>query len=330
MMPERPQFGNELDLLSVIGKSYHRRVELRHLRAFVAVAERLHFRRAADALRVSQPALSSQIRTLEADVGARLLDRTTHQVALTAAGRRLLGDARRLLRAAEDAALAARRQAAGEIGEITLGFVPSLTYHLLPLLLRRFRQAMPEVELRLRELDTAQQIEALIGHQLDLGFIGLGLPRETEDLQLALVGEEQLVAVLADDHPLLRRRRTHLTLRELAETPLYLAARESAPLFNPWIVVLCQQAGFQPRIAREEGQPATTISYAAAGLGATILPAQYARLQPPGVRFLPLARPAPRYRYFAAWAESHEHPARARFIELARATVSAARPARTG
>lgn len=329
-MPHGARFGNELNLRSVIGNRYHRHMELRHVRAFVAVAERLHFRRAAEALRISQPALSSQIRALEADVGTRLLDRTTHQVALTAAGRRLLGDGRRLLRAAEDAALAARRQAAGEIGEITLGFVPSLTYHLLPLLLRRFRQAMPEVELRLREMDTAQQIEALIGHRLDLGFIGLGLTHETEDLQLALVGEEQLVAVLADDHPLLRRRRTTLALRELAETPLYLAARESAPLFNPWIVVLCQQAGFQPRIAREEGQPATTISYAAAGLGATILPAQYARLRPPGVSFVPLARPVPRYRYFAAWAESHAHPARARFIELARATVAAARPARTG
>ena len=139
-------------------------MEMRHLRAFVAVAERLHFRRAAEALRVSQPALSSQIRALEEDVGARLLERTTHQVGLTPAGRRFLTDARRLLRAAEDAAVAARRQAAGEIGEITLGFVPSLTYHLLPLLLRRFRHAMPEVELRLREMDTAQQIEALISH----------------------------------------------------------------------------------------------------------------------------------------------------------------------
>ena len=329
-MPETLRSGNELDLLLVIENIYHGSMELRHLRAFVAVAERLHFRRAAEVLRMSQPALSSQIRALEEAVGARLLERTTHRVALTPAGRRFLADARRLLRGAEDAAVAARRQAAGEIGEITLGFVPSLTYHLLPLLLQRFRQAMPEVELRLREMDTAQQIDALISHQLDLGFIGLGHTRETEDLQLALVGEEQLVAVLAEGHPLLRRRRASLALRELADTPLYLAARESAPLFNPWIVVLCQQAGFQPKIVREEGQPATTISYAAAGMGATILPAQYAQLRPPGVCFVPLARPVPRYRYFAAWAESHAHPARSRFIELARATVAAARPGRAG
>ena len=301
-------------------------MELRHLRYFVAVAERLHFRQAAEALRVSQPALSSQIRQLEGEVGARLLDRSTHHVVLTPAGRRFLARARQLLRDADDAALAARREAAGEVGEIILGFVPSLTYHLLPLLLRAFRRQMPKVELRLQEMDTVQQIEALVRHRIDLGFIGLGLTRETDELRLAQVDEERLVAVLPEDHPLLRkRRRQELALTELAHTPLYLAARETAPLYNPWIIVLCQQAGFQPNVVLEAGQPATTISYAAAGMGATILPAQYAKLCPPGVRFIPLAKPVPRYRYFAAWSETNLHPALARFVEIARSAADEAK-----
>ena len=301
-------------------------MELRHLRYFVAVAERLHFRRAAEALNLSQPALSSQVRLLEEDVGARLLERSTHHVVLTPAGRRFLTRARQLLTDADDAAQAARREAAGEMGEMTLGFVPSLTYHLLPLLLRALRAAMPKVELRLQEMDTVQQIEALVRHRIDLGFIGLGVTRDTDELRLAQVDEERLVAVLPEDHPLLRsRRRRELSLSELAHTPLYLAARETAPLYNPWIIVLCQQAGFQPNLVLEAGQPATTISYAAAGMGATILPAQYARLATPGVRFIPLARPVPRYRYFAAWSETNLHPARSRFVEIAAAAAVAAR-----
>ncbi len=304
-------------------------MELRHLRYFVAVAERLHFRRAAEALRVSQPALSNQIRQLETEIGARLLDRSTHHVVLTPPGRRFLARARQLLRDTEDAALAARREAAGEVGEIILGFVPSLTYHLLPLLLRAFRRHMPKVELRLQEMDTVQQIEALVKHRIDLGFIGLGLTRETDELRLAQVDEEPLVAVLPEDHPLLqKRRRPELTLSELAHTPLYLAARETAPLYNPWVIVLCQQAGFQPNVVLEAGQPATTISYAAAGMGATILPAQYAKLCPPGVRFIPLAKPVPCYRYFAAWSDTNPHPALARFVEIARAEAGRAKARR--
>lgn len=295
-------------------------MELRHLRYFVAVAECLSFRRAAETLSLSQPALSSQVRHLEAEVGVRLLERSTHHVVLTPAGRRFLSRARHLLRDADDAARAARREAEGETGEITLGFVPSLTYHLLPLLLRAFRRRMPKVELRLLEMDTVQQIEALVKHRIDLGFIGLGLTRETDELRLMQVDEEPLVAVLPEDHPLLqRRRREAMSLAELAHTPLYLAARETAPLYNPWVVVLCQQAGFQPNVVLEAGQPATAISYAAAGMGATILPAQYARLCPPGVRFIPLAKPVPRYRYFAAWSKNNLHPALARFVEIARA-----------
>ncbi|MCB1106250.1 MAG: LysR family transcriptional regulator [Opitutaceae bacterium] len=304
-------------------------MELRHLRYFAAVAENLNFRRAAETLRVSQPALSSQVRLLEAEIGVKLLDRSTHHVVLTPAGRRFLVRARHLLRDADDAVRASQREAEGETGEITLGFVSSLTYHLLPLLLRAFRRRMPRVELRLMEMDTDHQIEALVKHRIDLGFIGLGLTRETDELRLVQVAEEQLVAVLPEDHPLPRGRAAALNLRDLAQTPLYLAARESAPLYNPWVVVLCQRAGFQPNVVLEAGQPATAMSYAAAGMGMTILPAQYARLQPPGVRFVPLAKPVPRYRYFAAWSKHNLHPSLARFVEIARATAAAgAHPAK--
>lgn len=294
-------------------------MELRHLRYFQAVAEELNFRRAAGRLHVTQPSLSAQIRKLEEELGVRLLDRDTHHVALTPAGRHFRRDAGDILRAADEAARNARRVGRGELGALSVGFVGSLGHGLLPAVLRAYRKKFPKVELRLAEMDTSRQIKALAARRLDLGFIGLGLPAETEGLSLAPVAEETLHAVLPTGHPLATesKRRT-LRLSALAGERLLLAARESAPLFNPWLIVLCRQAGFQPIIAQEAGQPVTVLNYVAAGLGVSILPAQFARFSTVGVRFVPLAKPVPPYRYCAAWSPRNTHSAISEFVDVAR------------
>jgi len=297
-------------------------MELRHLRYFIAVAEELNFRRAAERLHLSQPTLSAQIRALEGEVEARLLERDTHHVSLTPAGRRFLEDSRRLLRDADEAIRAARRVARGEAGELSIGFVGSLGHGFLPRVLRVYRQRFPEVALRLTELDTSRQIEALLERRIDLGFIGLGLTGETSELRLEPVAEERLVAIFPQGHPLScrgGRRAASLPLSALAGENLLLAERSSAPLYNPWLLVLCHQAGFQPRSVQEAGQPITVLNYVAAGLGVSILPAQYEQIATEGVTFVPLAPPVPPYRYCAAWLPKNRHPALPLFVETARA-----------
>jgi DNA-binding transcriptional LysR family regulator len=313
---------NYFDILTVIGDPYHHAMELRHLRYFIAVAEELNFRRAAERLNLTQPSLSAQVRALEQELDVRLLDRNTHQVSLTPAGHRFLADTRRLLRDAEESVRAARRVARGEAGELSIGFVASLGHRFLPKVLQQYRRRFPEVELRLTELDTTGQIEALNARRIDLGLIGFGLTVETSDLQIATVAEEQLAAVLPEGHPFSLkngRKAESLPLSSLANENLILAARSSAPLYNPWLLVLCQQSGVQPKSIQEVGQPLTVLSYVAAGLGVSILPVQYRQIATAGVSFVPLAPPVPKYRYCAAWLPKNRHSALANFVETAKA-----------
>lgn len=291
-------------------------MELRHLRYFVAVAEELNFRRAADRVHISQPSLSTQIRQLEESIGAPLLNRSTHHVSLTPAGRSFLEDCQRILRDTQDSARSAQRIGRGEAGQLSIGYVGSLGYGVLPAMLRAYRASYPDVNLRLVEMDTTAQIQALTDGQLDLGFVGLGLATQASELELELAAEEKLVAILPDSHPLARR--TTLRLPELSREKLYLSARENAPIYNPWVLALCQQAGFQPPQVCEVDQLITVLNYVAAGLGVSIVPAQYGRLFTIGVRYVSLNSPTPRYRYYTAWRPQNQHPAVRHFVEIVR------------
>lgn len=295
-------------------------MELRHLRYFTAVAEELNFRRAAARLNIAQPSLSTQIRQLEEDVGAQLLERNTHGVALTPAGLRFLEDSRRLLRDADTSVRNTRRVSRGEEGQLSIGFVASLGHGFFPSVLRAYRKKFPNIDLSLAEMDTTQQIEALTARRLHLGFIGLGVPRETSDLKLLPIAEEKLVLAMPSDHPLCgagRGKVKSLRLSALEGEKLLLTARQNAPIYNPWILALCQREGFHPSEVHEIGQHVTVLNYIAAGLGVTILPAQFSRLQTVGVSFVPLAGAVPSYRYYVAWSPRNEHTALHHFIAVA-------------
>ena len=292
-------------------------MELRHARYFVAVAEELNFRRAAERLHLAQPSLSTQIRLLEEDVGAQLLERDSHKVELTPAGRSFLEGCRRLLQDADNYTKTARRISRGESVPLSIGFVPSLAHGLLPSILRVFRQQFPDVQLSLSEMESTAQIEQIAGNRIDLGLIGLGLPKDIPELEIVVVAEERLVAAVPQDHPLAHKPRKSIPLKTLADEHFLLGSRANAPVFNPWIIVLCQQAGFQPHVIQESGQPMTVLNYVAAGLGVTILPEQFSRLVTAGVRFIPLARPTPGYRYCAARMRDNRNPAVAHFIRVA-------------
>ena len=294
-------------------------MELRHVRYFVAAAEELNFRRAAERLHVSQPALGVQIRQLEDELGAVLLDRDRHHVALTAAGKVFLDHGRRLLQAADEAARAAGRAARGETGRLAIGFIAQLSYDWLPTVLRSFRKRHPDVEISLVELTPTRQIDELVDRRIDLGIIGLGLPETHDELEVAVMSEDRLVVALPLDHPMANRR--SVKLAELAKEKFIFTARHDAPAFSPWLLALCQRAGFEPKIALETDRSPSALNYVAAGFGVALFPSQIGRLDMPSLRFVPLDKSTPKYQLCAAWRKDNRSPALERFLATARDVV---------
>ena len=294
-------------------------MELRHLRSFVATAEALSFRRAAVGLHLAQPALSAQIQQLEEDVGVRLLERDSHHVALTAAGKVFLEHSRELLRAAEEARGAATRAARGETGRLAIGFIAQLSYEWLPKVLRIYHRRFPDVELTLTELSPAQQATELLARRLDLGILGVGLSEPHEELATEVLSEEGLVAALPWTHALAKRE--PLALGDLADEDFIFTGRAYAPALVSWFVGLCRQAGFEPRVVREADRAPSTLNYVAAGFGVSIFPAQIGRLKTPGVRFVPLQTDGARYPLSAVWRREDLTPALEQFLRAARTVV---------
>ncbi len=264
------------------------RLELRHLRAFVAVAEDLHFGRAAVRLAVSQPALSLQIRQLETVVDATLFHRHSRRVALTDAGRVLLEAAARLLRDVEAAVVATRQASAGQSGELRVGFGPTLMLSTLAQVVRAYRTRHPAVHVDLRELPTADQIAALLRGDLDIGFVR-GAEADPR-LHVESFAREPLVIALNRDHPLAAAGRVPVSA--LAAEPWVLFPRAIAPLLHEHVMQLCRTAGFSPRVVQESREVYTTVGLVGAGVGVTIVPATVQRMSWKGVVYKPIARAA--------------------------------------
>jgi DNA-binding transcriptional LysR family regulator len=284
--------------------------DLRRLRYFVAVAEELHFGRAARRLNLSQPPLSVQIRTLEREVGTPLLIRTQRRVELTEAGRVLLDDARRLLDQAEAAVVHARRAAAGAVGRLAIGFVSTVDYSMLPPLVRRFRQKHPEIALKLLELTGDRQQALLLSGELDLGLSIL--PSPAAGLTMRPVFREPLIAAVPANHRLAGRRRA--TLRSLAQEPFIQFPRELAPGLYDLAIAACQKAGFTPHLAQEAIQMQTILGLVAAGLGVALVPHCMSKLQRPDVRYLALDTRGFEVETVALWQTENRAPALAALI----------------
>ncbi len=291
-------------------------MDFRQLRSFVAVAEALSFRRAAESLHLAQPALSAQIQQLEEDVGVLLLERDSHHVALTAAGREFLEHSRRMLRGAEEARQSARRASRGEVGRLSIGFIAQLSYEWLPKVLSAYHRRFPGVELTLTEMSPAQQVVELLAHRLDLGICGVGLSELREELSSTVLSEEDLVAALPWRHPLARQK--VLPLSALAGEGFIFSGPTYAPNLSSWFIGLCRQAGFEPSVVRETDRAPSTLNYVAAGFGVSIFPAQIGRLKTPGVRFVPLEIDGVRYPLGAVWHRDNHTPALSQFLRAAR------------
>lgn len=243
-------------------------MELRHLRYFVAVAEELHFGRAAKRLRMSQPPLSQQIAALERELGARLFERG-RRTALTHAGRMMLPEARATLEQAERAAGTARRADRGEVGGLSVGFVRSATFLALPVSLRAFRDKAPDVELSLHPLSTLEQLDAFEEGSIDVGFL-FRLPGQpiSDWLTLRTVSREPLVAGMPEGHPLAHKE--EVPLGDLSRDRLLLMARSAGAGTFDSIVALCRKAGFEPDDVQEIFDTQTVAQLVAAGVGVSL------------------------------------------------------------
>ncbi len=290
-------------------------IELRHLRAFVAVAEELHFGRAAARLGMAQPPLSQQIQRLEATLGTRLFDRTNRRVELTDAGRVLLEHASRVLQGGAAAVEAVRRAGRGESGPLRVAFAASVMFLSLPRIIREFRQRFPAVRLDLREMPTGLQLEALRVEELDIGF--LRQPRPDPALQLVTVMREPLRVALPHGHPLAERKK--IRLEQLADDPFVLFPADLAPGLHAQVMALCQQAGFQPRVVQESRELYTTVSLVEAGLGVSIIPASVSKMGWASVHYLPIVSPLARTSIAAAWRTDRDRPVIRSFLEVAKA-----------
>ncbi|HEU4721484.1 MAG TPA: LysR substrate-binding domain-containing protein [Gemmatimonadaceae bacterium] len=288
--------------------------DLRLLRYFVAVAEELHFGRAAGRLHVAQPGLSHQIKVLERLVGVRLLERTSRQVRLTPAGSLLLAESRRLLAEAERAIDRVRRTGRGEIGRLTVAAIGSATYDVVPRLLRAHRKRYPDVELVLREMSTPAQVHALRGGEIDVGL--LRLPADTSDLVAHTVREDRMALMLPETHPLARKAR--IPLRALAREPLILFPAAPRPSWADTVIAACRESGFEPVVAQEAMESATVVSFVAAGVGVALVPEGLKVLARPGVAFRLLAPPAPVTRLAAVYRAGTLPPTVECFLGLVR------------
>ncbi|WLH01734.1 LysR substrate-binding domain-containing protein [Pseudomonas beijingensis] len=291
-------------------------MELRHLRYFIAVAEELHFGRAALALGISQPPLSQQIQALEQEIGARLFERTNRRVELSEAGRLFLEEARRVLVQVDKAADVARRAQLGELGELKIGFTSSAPFNsTIPQAIFAFRQRFPAVHLNLREMSSTQVADALLDEVIEVGIMRpLPLPDTLTEIELS---REPLVAVLSAKHPLAQgSNEDGLFLSALAQEPFVFFPRSYGSGLYAQLLSLARDAGFSPHFAQEAGEAMTIIGLVAAGLGVSVLPASYQRMRIDGVVYRPLLDPAAVSAVWLVQRKDQRSPMAAAFVAL--------------
>jgi len=293
-------------------------MELRHLRYFVAVAEELHFNRAADRLHIAQPPLSQQIKHLEAELGVELFHRRTkRQVQLTEAGQVLLRAAYPILAQLDQAVYNTQRAGRGETGTLNIGFTSTVVYDVLPAILSQYRQHFPQVNLVLQELTTTQQEEALQNHRIEVGFCHP--PIKDASLQLESISQEPLVVALPQTHPLATA--TTISLGSLADEAFILFPRHLGPGLYDHIVTFCQQANFSPKVMQEAIQMQTIIGLVSAQMGVALVPASLQHLPRAGVIYKPLQEATPQVETALVWRSDHALAVLREFLQVVRCYV---------
>jgi DNA-binding transcriptional LysR family regulator len=261
-------------------------MELRHLRYFVAVAEELHFTRAALRLNMAQPPLSQQIRALEEELGVQLFVRTRRSVALTDAGHALLERSREMLATAQALPQQLQRVARGEVGLLRIGFSSTLPLtKVLRDVVADHRRSHPDVALNLREMHSQLQFDSLRRGELDVGLVRYN-ERAPEGIRLRLLRRDPLRLVVPAGHRFARRK--SVSIADCRDEAFIGFPGDAGTGTGPLLKRLAAQAGFEPRIAQEAREATTQIGLVAAGLGIAVLPAPLEAVRIEGVHYVPL------------------------------------------
>jgi DNA-binding transcriptional LysR family regulator len=298
-------------------------MDLRHMRYFIAVADELHFTRAAEKLRIAQPALSKQIRDLEDEVGATLLNRSGRSISLSDAGRVFYERASLALQAAESALVETRRAQRGETGKIAIGFFEQSGYMLLPPILRAYRQSFPDVDVQLRWLSVTAQCDALRRGDTDAAFFrsiaNLGPIDGLDKLSAIKLHREKFVLAIPEAHPW--RERETVKIAECANESFVGYTEAFAPDFHAMVMRLCALNGFSPRLSLEVGQSYTLLGLVSAGTGIAFVPASAQKMKFEGVLFKRLDDELPEIEIYLAWRAQQPSALLAAFIDTAQARV---------
>ncbi|MDA2808391.1 LysR family transcriptional regulator [Nocardiopsis suaedae] len=291
-------------------------------RAFVAVAEELHFGRAADRLRMTQPPLSRQIQKLEKALGVTLLLRGPRGAALTAAGEAFRDECRRLLDMAERAPRRAQLIASGQVGLVRLGYTAASSFSVLGPVLARIKDALPGVAVELHEMVTAQQLEAMRSGAIDIGLARPPFP--PEGVESAPLLTEPLVVAVPAGHRL-SRRGTPVSGRELRDEPMITYSADQARYFSDLVADLVEVRADQ--VTHTAAQILTLVALVGAGHGVALVPRSTRQLGMPGVEMVPLREsPADAVRLHAVWPEASTNPALHRVLPLLREPLDTAQP----
>ncbi|CDN53980.1 HTH-type transcriptional regulator AlsR [Neorhizobium galegae bv. officinalis bv. officinalis str. HAMBI 1141] len=290
-------------------------MDIRSMACFVAVAEELHFRRAAERMHLTQPSLSQRIRALELEIGTDLFARDRRSVALTPAGQAFLEPARRAIENADVARQQALRAFRGEVGRLRLGFTVIAFYGILPEAVQAFRKRYPQVEIELVELNSPSLETALMTGTIDLAV--LHPPLANPELAIHELPAEHLVLALPESHPLAVR--TEIRLSDLAGEPFLLAPRSIGPSIYDRVIALFRDQGISPRVVQEVTPMTTLAGLVAAGVGMGFVTGGLSRLPRPGVVFRPVTPTPPSLPMAASWLKPQLSAIGQRFLE----TVSA-------
>ncbi|AIC30417.1 LysR family transcriptional regulator protein (plasmid) [Rhizobium etli bv. mimosae str. IE4771] len=287
-------------------------MDIRSMACFVAVAEELHFHRAAGRLHLTQPSLSQRIRALEDEIGAELFIRDRRGVALTPAGKAFLDPARRAIENARTAREQALRAFRGEVGTLKLGFTVIAFYGILPQAVQAFRRRYPDVEVELNEMNSPSLESALMTGAIDLAV--LHPPLANPNLAIHDLPAEPLVLALPADHPLADLEEIHLA--DLAGQPLLIAPRRIGPSIYDRIIALFHEQGVTPRIVQEVTPMTTLVGLVSAGAGMGLVTAGISRLPRPGVAFRPTTPEPPSLPIAASWLKPDLSATGKRFLEI--------------
>jgi DNA-binding transcriptional LysR family regulator len=289
--------------------------EITQLRCFVAVAEELHFGRAAVRLNMTQPPLSRQIQVLERIIDAPLLERTSRAVRLTPAGRSFLPEARRILKLAASATFTAKRIAAGKTGGIKIGFTAGAAYSFLPQLVTAMQRRIPELELSLKELVSIDQLEALGSGEIDVGL--LRPPVVRPELDAIRVVAEPLVAAIPAGHALAGK--PSLSMKDIDNQPFVMYAPYESRYFYDLLVGEFARANVLPRYVQQLSQIHSILSLVKAGLGIAVVPQAAASLRMEGIVLLPLRIKSPKpVELFLVWRRDGDNPLLTTVVDVGR------------